>query len=267
MSTVARNASSSLQFSRQRLLQGMPRWLRDRLDLHHTRINELVSRASREASPGQRVLDAGAGEGRYRPFFGHLVYTGLDLGIGDATWDYTGLDVVGDLLHMPFEDGAFDLALSLEVLEHVTEPRQVLAELSRVVRPGGKLYLSTPMSWHQHQKPHDYFRYTSFGLRYLLNQAGFDIVELRPTGGYFWFLSIQFQMLSLWVFPRKQGFWLRVALLPIKVLVQALFFIVLPLLCYYLDSLDHQKDQTMAWTGIAIRRESAEPYQRDCDAV
>jgi hypothetical protein len=110
------------------------------------------------------------------------------------------------------------------------------------------------MSWHQHQKPFDFYRYTSFGLRYLFEQAGFDMLELRPTGGYFWFLSIQFQFLSLWVFPQRQPRWLRVTLLPVKALVQMMFFILLPLLCYYLDALDHQKDQTMAWTGVAVRR-------------
>lgn len=232
----------------------MPGWLRERLDLHHTRIDELVAQAAQAARPGERLLDAGAGEGRYKARFDHLRYIGVDLAIGDATWDYAGLDVVGDLIRLPFGDGAFDLALCLEVLEHLPEPQQVLAELARVLRPGGRLFFSVPMSWHQHQKPHDYYRYTSFGLRYLLDRAGFDVEDVRPTGGYFWFLSIQFQMLSLWVFPARQGRWLRLALLPLKVVVQLVFFLLLPLLCYYLDGLDRQKDQTMAWTGTAVRR-------------
>ena len=213
-----------------------------------------MRRAAEDARPGQRLLDAGAGEGRYKVYFEHLRYVGIDLAVGDTAWDYSALDVVGDLGRLPFRDGAFDLALCLEVLEHLPEPQRALAELGRVLRSGGRLYFSVPMSWHQHQKPHDYFRYTSFGLRYLLDRAGFDVEELQPTGGYFWFLSIQFQMLSLWVFPTRQGKWLRLALLPLKIVMQLIFFLFLPLLCYYLDRLDRQKDQTMAWTGMAVRR-------------
>jgi len=245
---------SYLRLPRHKLLQAMPRWLRDRLDLHHTRINELIRRAAESSTSGQRVLDAGAGEGRYRPYFEHLHYVGIDLAVGDASWDYSRLNVLGDLTNLPLCDKVFDLVLCLEVLEHVREPQQVLQELYRVLRPGGKLYFSVPMSWHQHQQPHDYFRYTSFGLRYLLDKVGFDVHELAPTGGYFWFLSIQFQMLSVWVFPVRQQKWQRLVLMPLKVVIQLVFFILLPLLCYYLDSLDRQKDQTMAWTGAAIRR-------------
>jgi SAM-dependent methyltransferase len=243
-----------LRFPRQKLLQMMPAWLRDRIDLHHTRISELVQRASRSASPGQRILDAGAGEGRYRSHFEHLRYVGIDLAVGDPSWDYSALDVAGDLLKLPFADQSFDLALCLEVLEHIREPQQMLRELYRVLRPGGRLYFSVPMSWHQHQKPHDYYRYTSFGLRYLLDQAGFNVEALEPTGGYFWFLSIQFQMLSVWVFPPRQRRWQRLVLMPVKIICQLFFFVLLPLLFYYLDRLDHHKDQTMAWTGIARRR-------------
>jgi SAM-dependent methyltransferase len=239
---------------RQRLLARMPPWLRVRLDLHYTGINDLLLQAAQEVRPGQRLLDAGAGEGQYRAYFSHLRYSGVDLAVGDATWDYSGLDVVGDLARLPFGDAIFDAAICLEVLEHLPEPLLALQELHRILRPGGRLYFSVPMSWHQHQKPHDYYRFTSFGLRYLLDRAGFEVNQLRPTGGYFWFLSIQFQMLSVWIFPRQQSRLQRLMLMPLKCLVQAIFFILLPLMCYYLDRLDHEKDQTMAWTGVATCR-------------
>lgn len=244
---------SFLRLPRSKLLALMPKWLRDRLDLHHTRINQLVEQAGCAAEPGHRILDAGAGEGRYRSAFPHLLYVGIDLAIGDVAWDYSGLDVIGDLVCLPFEDKAFDLALCLEVLEHLPEPLVTLREIQRVLRPGGRLYFSVPMTWHQHQKPHDYYRYTSFGLRYLFEQAGFRVEELRSTGGYFWFMSIQFQMLTYWIFPRQQNRWQRALLLPLKVILQVIFFLLLPLLCYYLDRLDREKDLTMAWTGIVVK--------------
>jgi SAM-dependent methyltransferase len=252
----SRKSDSFLRLPRQKILAALPHWLRDRLDLHHTRINELVSRASRSAKRGQRLLDAGAGECRYKQHFKHLAYTGIDLAVGDVNWDYTSVDVIGDLSRLPMADNVFDLALCLEVLEHVREPRQILTEIQRALKPGGKLYISVPFSWHQHQKPYDYYRYTSFGLRYLLEATGFEVEELQPTGGYFWFLSIQFQFLSLWIFPLQQTKLQRVLLLPVKVIVQAIFFVLLPLLCFYLDRLDRQKDQTLAWTAIGVKRQT-----------
>lgn len=256
MGIVMRNAQRNdrpLSFPRAKVLALMPSWLRDRLDLHHTRINELVIRASQSAEAGQRLLDAGAGEGRYRSHFKHVDYVGIDLAVGDATWDYSRLDVIGDLAHLPFRDETFDLALCLEVLEHLPEPLVALKELNRVLRSGGRLYFSVPMAWHQHQKPYDYYRYTSFGLRYLFEQAGFEVAEIRPTGGYFWFMSIQFQMLSHWVFPKKQNTIQFLFLIPVKIIVQGIFFLLLPLVCYYLDVLDQEKDLTMAWTGIIVK--------------
>lgn len=243
-----------LRFPRKQVLNHLPHWLRTRIDLHHTRINELIARASQATQPTDRVLDAGAGEGQYRPQFAHARYVGLDLAVGDTSWNYSVLDVIGNLEHLPVPDRTFDTVLCFEVLEHLREPYQVLKEIQRVLSPTGHLYFSVPMSWHQHQKPHDYFRYTSYGLKYLLEKSGFEVVELRPTGGFFWFLSIQFQMMSMWVFPNSPSTTVHVLLLPIKLVFQMVFFIGLPLLCYYLDGLDKYKDQTMAWTGIAVPR-------------
>ena len=61
-------------------------------------------------------------------------------------------------------DGAFDAVLFTQVLEHVPEPARVLAELHRILRPGGTLYLTAPLVWELHELPHDYYRYTSEGL-------------------------------------------------------------------------------------------------------
>ena len=95
------------------------------------------------------------------------------------------LDALSDLLLLPFRDDTFDAALNVVTLEHVTDPAQVIAELYRCLKPGGRLLLITPMEWEEHQQPHDYFRYTQFGLEHLTRSAGFVDIRIEAVGGFF----------------------------------------------------------------------------------
>lgn len=136
-----------------------------------------------------RVLDAGAGEAQYAPLFKGLRYTAVDLGVGDTAWDYRSLDAVADLIHLPFPDGIFDAVVNIVTLEHVPEPAAVIQELARVLRPEGALFLVTPLEWEEHQQPHDYFRYTRYGVTWLIQKAGLRIEKLEPVGGIYRLLA------------------------------------------------------------------------------
>jgi SAM-dependent methyltransferase len=151
-------------------------------------ISMFVRRAAARAAAGDRVLDAGAGESIYRPLFEGRSYVAVDRGVGDAGWNYKGLEAVADLEQLPFGGGVFHLVLCTETLEHVARPAAVLRELRRVLRSGGTLALSVPFLMPVHQEPHDYFRYTPHGLRRLLVDAGFEVEEISAAGGYFTFL-------------------------------------------------------------------------------
>src|SRR5262249_1746370 len=70
-------------------------------------------------------------------------------------------------------------------LEHVREPHRALKELARALGSGGRILLVVPHEWEVHQSPHDYFRYTRHGIFYLVQNAGFEKIEIRPVGGYF----------------------------------------------------------------------------------
>ncbi len=70
-----------------------------------------------------------------------------------------------------------------QVLEHLTEPSKMLGEAFRVLHPGGWLLLSAPMTWRHHEEPLDFFRYTRYGLLYLVEQAGFQVQNIAPAGG------------------------------------------------------------------------------------
>lgn len=238
-------------FGRDKQLEALPKWISSRIEVNRYETLRLLEQAQAEIPAGARVLDAGSGEGRYRQYFDHTCYTGLDLAVGDVQWDYSGLDTIGNLRQLPFGDETFDAAVCIQTMEHVNEPMQVTKEIGRVLKPGGRYYLSAPMSWHQHQKPHDYFRYTSFGFKHLLENSGMQVLEMRPMGGYFWFLSFNLQLLHYWLFPKPQSLGLQIIQMPFKLATQFIFFFLLPLLLFYVDRLDKVKDHTMGWVCIA----------------
>jgi len=211
--------------------------------------------ASQRVRAEDRLLDAGAGEGRFKSYFAHTRYTAVDLAVGDQAWDYGNLDVISDLAHLPFADGVYDAAICTQTLEHVKDPLRVVKELARVLKSGGQLFLSAPQSWYQHQKPHDYFRFTSFALAHLFAQSGLEPQFIKPMGGYFWFLSFQLQRLHFWLWPPdpKESPTARLVRIFVTVVIRVFFLFLLPLPLYYLDKLDKRQDQTLGYTCHCIK--------------
>ena len=205
---------------------------------------EFIARV--EAVPaGAVVLDLGAGEAELRARLQHARYIAIDRGIGHAGWDYSKLDAVADGLAVPLADGSCDLVVSKQVLEHMTEPARAIAEIARVLKPGGRVLLSTNQAWPQHQKPFDFFRFTSYGLRYLFEQAGLEIVRMEAMGGAFSVALFQFsQTLSPHLWARSER-GRRIAGLitkPFALVMRAL----MPLVTL-LDRRDRARDNTLGW--------------------
>ncbi len=194
---------------------------------------------------GARVLDAGAGEGQHARHFARQRYCGVDLGVGDAAWDYGRLDAVADLAALPFPAGAFDAALHIVTIEHLREPARALAEIARTMAPGAPLLLAAPQDWEVHQPPHDYFRYTRFGLAYLLEKAGFEKIEVRPCGGYFRLLARR--LLNGLQFFSGGARWLLFA-------PAALFLVPPALILPWLDFLDGERNFTLGYICKARRK-------------
>lgn len=104
-------------------------------------------------------------------------WTGIDAQPGD------GVDLVADVEALPAYWGErFTGVLCSEVIEHVRRPWLALAEIRRVMQPGGLLILTTVTSFHLHGFPDDYFRFTESGLRSLLDDAGFGQIETAAAG-------------------------------------------------------------------------------------
>jgi SAM-dependent methyltransferase len=172
-----------------RLAYRLPKWLRRHVLYFEALIEESASNFAANLPDKARVLDAGAGEGQYAARFQRQRYVGVDLAVGDAGWDYSRLDVVADLTALPFRPGVFDAALNIVTMEHLRDPGRALREIAGALQPGALLLVAAPQDWEVHQAPHDYFRYTRYGLASLLESAGFEIVALEPAGGYFRLLA------------------------------------------------------------------------------
>lgn len=196
-----------------RVRDAVPRPLRKWVQHFETSIDDAVAAFAVSLPSGSRVLDAGAGEGSYKHHFTRQRYCGLDLGIGDAAWNYSNLDCIGDLANLPFRDNAFDACLNVVTLEHVREPLKVIRELSRTLAPGGRILLIAPHEWEEHQQPHDYYRYTRYGLENLLKTAGFTEISITPVGGFFRLLSRRL-FNALQFFPGPSMFLAAIFLVP-----------------------------------------------------
>lgn len=157
--------------------------------------------AELEALPrGTRLLDAGAGEMQYKKFCGHLNYVSQDLaeydGSGNAAglqtgrWDMSGLDIVSDICSIPVDDGSFDAVLCTEVFEHLPDPVRALQELTRILRPGGRLIMTAPFCSLTHFAPYHYATgFNKYFYLYHLEALGYRSIAINENGNYFEFLA------------------------------------------------------------------------------
>lgn len=127
----------------------------------------------RERARG-RVLEVGARASPYREYIDAERYEVLDY------LDREGVDHVADLHATGLPDDAFDTVVATEVFEHLYHPHWAADEVRRILKPGGWLIGSTRFSYPYHDQPHDYFRFTIHGLRYVLRE--FEEVEVIPLG-------------------------------------------------------------------------------------
>jgi SAM-dependent methyltransferase len=132
---------------------------------------------------GALVLDAGAGHAPYRKLFDHAQYETADFEMVDKR--YTPSTYVCDLKQIPVENNRFDYIVFNQVMEHLPEPKSVLLELNRILKPNGKMIFSAPLVYEEHEQPYDFYRYTQFGVKYLMESAGFKIERIDWLEGYF----------------------------------------------------------------------------------
>jgi len=128
------------------------------------------------------ILDYGCGVKPYAYIFENNInkYTGVDVGSNPKA------DIlVGPTDKLPFDDKAFDIVLSSQVLEHVEEVDKYISECKRVMKGDGILFLSTHGTWQFHASPYDYNRWTHLGLKLLLKKHGFEVMRCHSILGQF----------------------------------------------------------------------------------
>jgi len=127
-----------------------------------------------------RLMDIGCGNKPYKKLFGNISeHFGCDIVQSSASQ----ADIICDVLNIPCRNESFDSVLSTQVIEHVAEPQSLCSEAFRILKPHGYFILSGPMYWYLHEEPYDFYRFTKYGFRHMLEKAGFEVTEVLPNGG------------------------------------------------------------------------------------
>ncbi len=192
-----------------------------------------------------KMLDFGCGSKPYRNLFQVSEYIGVDMENEGHSHEQESVDVFYDGQTLPFSDNSFDSCLCSEVLEHTFDPDKALSEIHRVLKPGALFLVTVPFVWNEHEVPNDAFRYTQYGMKHLLNQQGFEVIEMRQTGN---FISVLYQMRALYMYRRI------VQKIPIINLFLIPFFVSPFLISGRLMSRILPRDRSLYFNVVALAR-------------
>lgn len=159
-----------------------------------------------------RVIDLGCGTAPYKSIILETAreYIGVDW--KNCYHDQSNVDIYADIVAgVPLVSECADMVVSFQVMEHLREPDAFLTECNRILKDGGRLVVSVPFMWHVHEKPYDYFRYTRYGLEYLLEKNRFTDIQITPTSGFWqmWVLKFNYHTTRFAAGPLKL-FWIPI---------------------------------------------------------
>lgn len=216
-------------------------------DFNQHNRDRFVQEVAARLPAGSRVLDAGAGPCKYRPLFAHCQYESQDFGqYTGSELKYGQIDHVSDITAIPVADASFDCVICTEVIEHVPHPDRVIAELARVLKPGGILALTAPFTSGTHMAPYHFFAgFSPYWYRHFLEAAGMRVESCRPNGGFFKLYGQESGRFLYMITPRSRL--ARWCFMPAKIVLAIWFRLLLPLACHYLDRLDHDPELTTGY--------------------
>lgn len=212
---------------------------------HNFRVERFVDQVSKKYDmENKNILDVGAEERPYKKYFKKLKYFSQDITQNKAG----SIDFVGAINNgVPeIKSGSFDYILCTQVLEHIPEPDKAFKEFNRILKPGGKVFLTTHMCYFEHMIPYDYFRFTRYGLRYLGESNGFEMEHIISHGGIFQVIARLISVLPIKLFSIEEGslaYYLYFIIFTIPIFIFNLF-------CYLLDFIDKEKTMTMNYECV-----------------
>jgi ubiquinone/menaquinone biosynthesis C-methylase UbiE len=130
-----------------------------------------------------RLLDVGCGEKPWKSLFAQYADEHIGVDHAETIHDTSHIDIVADAYSIPLEACSIDTVVLNEVIEHLERPQDALSEAYRLLKPGGHIIVDTPFFWPIHEAPRDFYRYSPHGLNYLLESAGFEVIEILPLSG------------------------------------------------------------------------------------
>ena len=210
-------------------------------------VNYLHDRELKRMAPAYlhgRLLDIGCGEKPYAEMVKPYVTEHIGVDHQGTLHDKSNIDRVGTAYEIPAEDGEFDSAICTSVLEHLEEPEISLRECYRVLKRNGIAIYSMDFIWHVHEAPRDFFRFSKFGIKYLFEKVGFEIVELIALSG-FWATFGQLFVYNLFRLNRGPLRWLRI------IVILGLF---IQLISYCFDRLDKTEQWTVGYMVVVRKR-------------
>lgn len=191
-----------------------------------------------------RLVDIGCGVKPYKELLSPYVAEHVGVDHEETFHDKSNIDLFGTAYKIPADDESFDSAICTAVLEHLEEPEIALRECFRVLKTQGHAIYSVPFIWHLHEEPRDFFRYSKYGLKYLFEKVGFEIVEINALSG-FWVTFGQLFVYNLFRFNKGPVRWLHLLDIP-GLLIQ--------FVSYCLDKID--KTEKWTWMYMVVAKKT-----------
>lgn len=187
-----------------------------------------------------RVIDLGCGTAPYKKDILKVAFEYIGVDWKRSSHDQSNVNVFTDLSKpLPFPDEYADTVVSFQVMEHLPEPELFLSECNRILKRGGLLFLTVPFMWQVHEAPHDYYRYTRYGLEYLLKKVGSYEINIKENTGFWqmWVLKFNYHTTRFSWGPLKFFF------IPIFFLGQ--------LIAPFLDKYDKHPEECASYTLVS----------------
>lgn len=188
-----------------------------------------------------RLVDIGCGTKPYEKLLAPFVEEHIGVDHEATLHDKSNVNLWGTAYNIPVEDEFFDSAICTAVLEHLEEPENALRECFRILKPNGHAIYSIPFIWHLHEEPRDFYRYSKYGIRYLFEKTGFQIVELIALSG-FWVTFGQLFVYKIYRFKRGPLMWIPI--------IDAIGLVIQGI-SYLLDKIDKSEKWTWMYMVVA----------------